>query len=92
MSADEDISVERLRGLRLLGLVSGALSILLGMFAPQGAAFWRIPERLQDDASAALLVAGYPGVEIDMDGQHARLSGILADEADQAGATRAVLG
>ncbi len=92
MTGDEDISVERLRGLRLLGLVGSALAILLGMFAPQGAAFWRIPERLQADASAALLAAGLPGVEVSMEGQHARLSGILADEAEQAGAARAVLG
>ncbi len=92
MNGDEDISVERLRGLRLLGLVGGALAILLGMFAPQGSAFWRIPERLQAEASAALLATGHRGAEVAMDGQHALLSGILADEAEQAGAVRAVLG
>ncbi len=88
---EDEAPVESWRALRLVGMAGAALAILLGLFAPQGGAFWRVPERLREQVATALLAARYPGVEVAMDGQTARLSGIVEDQASIAGARGAAL-
>ena len=88
---EDDAQTESWRGLRLVGMAGAALAMLLGLIAPQGGAFWRVPERLGEQVATALLAARYPGVEVAMDGQLARLNGLVADEASIAGAARAAL-
>jgi OmpA-OmpF porin, OOP family len=87
----DDAAIESWRGLRLVGMAGAALAILLGLFAPQGGALWRVPERLREQVATALLAGRYPGVEVTMDGQLARLSGLVEDEASIARARRAAL-
>jgi OOP family OmpA-OmpF porin len=82
MSLADPNSTDRLRLALLLALAGAALVTALGMFAPHQAAFWRVSNVLEGRIATALLAAGYPGLVIDMDGQRARLGGLVEDEAD----------
>jgi OmpA-OmpF porin, OOP family len=88
MSAEE--SAAR-RPLLWVGLGGAAIAALLGLFAPHDGAVWRAPGVLRERVAVALTAAGYPGLDIEMSGQHARLRGIVEDEADIAGARQAAL-
>ncbi len=86
--ADQD---ER-RPLALLIGVAGALvAMVLGIAAPYDGAAWRMPHVLEHKVATALSAAGYPGLDVEMQGQRAVLRGIVEDEADIAGARRAAL-
>ena len=66
----------------VIGLVGAGLAAVLGMAAPHDGALWRAPGVLEAKIATALLSFGYAGLDIEMDGQHAILSGIVEDEAD----------
>lgn len=79
------------RTLLWVGLGGVAVATLLGLLAPHDGAIWRAPSVLRERVAVALSAAGYPGLEIQMSGQHARLSGIVEDEADIDAARTAAL-
>ena len=91
MSLDDHNSTVRPRLVLLLALAGAAFVTALGMFAPHQAAFWRVSNVLEGRIATALLAAGYPGLVIDMDGQNARLGGIVEDDADIGRAARVAL-
>jgi OmpA-OmpF porin, OOP family len=92
MSIEEDFAEERRRLWALIGIGGAVLVTLLGLFAPHPASVWRIPRVLQAQAEAALIGADFNGIEVVMDGQRARLRGVVAREADIVQATRLALG
>jgi len=65
------------------------VAMLLGIVAPHEGAVWRMPEVLKQRVAGALTNAGYPGLDIEMDGQRAVLRGIVENEADIDAARRA---
>lgn len=73
--------------------VSGAiLSALLGMFAPlSDGSIWRVPAALEQRVSTALSARGFPGIDVEMNGQRAVLRGIVEDERDIVAARQAAL-
>jgi OOP family OmpA-OmpF porin len=86
----EEASVRR-RTTLWIGGAGAAVAALLGLFAPHDGAVWRAPAVLEERVSTALLAAGHAGLEVVMDGQRARLRGVVEDEADIADARRAAL-
>jgi OOP family OmpA-OmpF porin len=74
-----------------IGIGGAVAAALLGMLAPNGAAFWRVPSVLEDRVATALTVAGQPGLDIEMQGQHAVLRGIVEDPRDILAARNAAL-
>ncbi|PZO52032.1 MAG: hypothetical protein DCF16_10345 [Alphaproteobacteria bacterium] len=79
------------RTLLWIGIGGVVIATLLGMLAPHNGAVWKAPGVLRDRVAVALTAAGYPGLDIEMDGQHARLRGIVEDEDDIAAARQAAL-
>lgn len=67
------------------------VAMLLGMVAPHDGAVWRMPQVLEQRVSAALTAAGYPGLDLEMDGQRAVLRGVLEAETDIQAARRVAL-
>lgn len=65
-----------------VGLGGAAIAALLGMIAPNGAAFWRVPGALEDRVATALTMAGQPGLDIEMQGQRVVLRGVVEDPHD----------
>ena len=65
-----------------IGVGGAAIAALLGMLAPSGAAVWRLPGVLEDRVASALTIAGQPGLDVEMHGQRAVLSGIVEDPSD----------
>lgn len=74
-----------------IGLSGAMVAMLLGMFAPHNGAVWKAPGVLRARVAVALTAAGFPGLDIEMSGQRARLRGIVEEEADIASARRAAL-
>lgn len=89
MSDERDTASQRI--LLWIGGAGAALCALLGIASPHAGAFWRMPDVLEQHVATSLLAAGYPGLEIDMDGQRAVLRGIVEDDADIEAARRAAL-
>jgi len=88
MSTDED---QPRRTLLWTGIVGAGIAVLLGMLAPHNGAVWKAPSVLRERVAVALTAAGYPGLDIEMSGQHARLRGIVENEEDIAAAQQAAL-
>lgn len=88
MSATED---PPRRTLLWVGVAGAVVATLLGLFAPHNGAVWRTPGVLRERVAVALTAAGFPGLDIEMSGQHAALRGIVEDEADIAAARQAAL-
>lgn len=65
-----------------VGVGGAAIATLLGMLAPNGAAVWRVPSVLETRVATALTMAGQPGLNIEMQGQRAVLSGVVEDPND----------
>ena len=78
---DGDLSSQR-RLAPIIGLVGAGLAAVLGMAAPHDGALWRVPRVLEGRVATALLTSGYAGLDVEMDGQHVILRGIVEDEAD----------
>ncbi len=74
-----------------IGAGGAAIAALIGMLAPNGAAFWRVPGALEDRVATALAMAGQPGLDIEMQGQRAVLRGIVEDPHDIVVARNAAL-
>ena len=74
-----------------IGAGGALIAALLGMFAPNGAAVWRVPSVLQDRVATALTMAGQPGLNIEIQGQRAVLSGVVEDPSDILAARDAAL-
>jgi OOP family OmpA-OmpF porin len=90
--SEPDTEADELRPLALLiGGVGAIVSMILGLAAPHDGAVWRMPQVLHERVAEALSVAGYPGLDISMDGQRAVLRGIVESEADIAAARHAAL-
>jgi OmpA-OmpF porin, OOP family len=75
----------------LIGVGGALLAMLLGLLGPHDGAVWRVPQVLKQRVATALLASGYPGLNVEMAGQRALLSGVVEDQADIARATRAAL-
>jgi OOP family OmpA-OmpF porin len=75
----------------LIGGAGALVAVLLGMLAPHDGAVWRAPQVLRDRVVTALSAAGYGGLDVEMRGQQAVLSGIVEDEADIPEARRAAM-
>lgn len=89
---NQDPDSARSRSIMLwIGIGGAALCALLGVVSPHAGAFWRMPGVLEQHVATALIAAGHPGLDVDMDGQRAVLRGIVEDEADIAAARRAAL-
>lgn len=89
MSTEE--TQARRRVALVIGVVGAALMALLGMFAPHDGSFRRTPRVLENDVALAVMAAGHPGLEVDMDGQRAILRGVVESETDIEEAARAAL-
>jgi OmpA-OmpF porin, OOP family len=74
-----------------VGLIGVIVSAVVGMFGLHNASVWRLPQMLEARVEQALLAIGQGGLEIDMEGQHAVLRGMVADESALAEAHRAAL-
>lgn len=74
-----------------VGLIGAGVSAFAGMFGLHNASVWRLPAVLETRVEQALLAAGQGGLEIEMDGQRARLRGLAADDRAIAAAQRAAL-
>lgn len=75
-------------------LIAGGCALaamLLGLFAPHDGAVWRMPHVLEQRVASALVAAGYPGLDIEMQGQRAVLRGMVEDESGIESARRAAL-
>jgi len=75
----------------IIGVVGAVLSILIGIAGPHGGSFWHMPQVLERRVATALSVAGFPGLDIDIDGQRAIVRGIVENEADIAVAQEAAM-
>ncbi len=73
------------------GLGGAAIALFLGMLAPHDGAFWRVPSVLKQRVSTALSAEGFPGLDVEMNGQRVILRGMVEDEADISTARRAAL-
>lgn len=91
MSGDRETDGRPRRPLLIIGAACAGIAALLGMVAPHDGAFWKMPGVLRDHVAVALSAAGYPGLDVEMQGQQAVLRGIVEDEADIAGARHAAL-
>lgn len=80
----------RRRLLMFVGLGGATISLLIGLLLSDGA-FWRVEGQLRERVETSLSVAGFPGLDVDMNGQHAVLRGIVEDEADIVAARAAAL-
>ncbi|MBC7770164.1 MAG: BON domain-containing protein, partial [Phycisphaerales bacterium] len=67
------------------------VAMLLGIVAPHGGSAWRMPQILEQRVAGALISSGYPGLDMEMDGQRAVLRGFVEHEDDIEGARRAAL-
>lgn len=92
MRHDDDNREGWTRPALMIGAGGALLATLLGMLAPHDGAVWKAPRVLEERVATALSLAGYPGLEVDMQGQRAILRGVVADERDIASATQAALG
>src|SRR5512147_3080386 len=82
---------ERLKPALWIGLGGAALAALFALLLPHDAAFWRVPRVLKERVAASLSSAGFPGLDVQMDGQRARLYGIVESQSQIAAARRATL-
>jgi OOP family OmpA-OmpF porin len=74
-----------------VGLIGAGISAFAGMVGLHNASVWRLPAVLETRVEQALLAVGQGGLEIDMEGQSVKLSGLAADDRAIAAAQRAAL-
>lgn len=67
------------------------VAMLLGLFAPHDGAVWRMPQVLEQRVASALVAAGFPGLDVEMQGQRAVLRGMVEVEDDIDSVRRAAL-
>lgn len=79
------------RTVLMIGAGGALVAMLLGLLAPHDGAIWRTPSVLRERVAASLSAAGYPGIDVEMRGQHAVLRGIVEDETDIPATRRAAL-
>lgn len=77
--------------LLIIGATGASLSALIALLGPHDGSLWRIESVLRERVSTALSAEGFPGLDVDMNGQRAVLRGIVEDEADIVAARRAAL-
>ena len=82
---------ERRRLMLLIGGAGALVAALLGMLAPHDGAVWRMPQVLEQRVATALIAAGYPGLDVEMQGQNAVLRGIVETQDDIVAARHAAL-
>lgn len=85
-----DLAARR-RAILWLGFGGFVVTMLLGLLGPHDGSVWRVPAVLKERVATALSAQGFPGVDVDMNGQRVILRGIVEDEADTAAAMRAAL-
>lgn len=81
----------RRRVLLFAGLIGAGVTAFLGMLAPHDGALWRIESVLKQRVASALSAEGFPGLDVEMNGQRVILRGIVEQEADIVAARRAAL-
>ena len=74
-----------------VGLIGVGVAAFAGMFGVHDASVWRMPSVLDARVEQAMLAADMGGLEVEMDGQRAKLRGLVADDAAIAAAARAAL-
>ncbi len=74
-----------------VGVIGAGVTAFAGIAGLHDGSVWRLPAVLEARVEQALLAAGQGGLEVEMDGQHARLRGFVADESAIAAATRVAL-
>ncbi|MCA8885811.1 MAG: OmpA family protein [Hyphomonadaceae bacterium] len=79
------------RVMLLGGLAAALLATLWGLLGFHDGAFWRVPSVLKEHVATALSARGFPGLDVEMNGQRVILRGIVEDEADIAAAREAAL-
>jgi OOP family OmpA-OmpF porin len=72
---------ERRRWMMWIGAAGAVATALVGMLGAHEGSVWRMPQTLGARVEQALTAAGFGGVEVKMNGQQARLHGVVADEA-----------
>lgn len=72
-------------------LAVAAAAALFGMIGPHSGSVWRLPQILQAQAERALAGSGAGGLEVEMRGQRAVLTGIVGNQRTIAAAERAAL-
>jgi hypothetical protein len=75
----------------MTGLGGVIIATLLGLLSPHDGAVWRVPGVLKERVATSLSAAGFPGLDVEMNGQRAVLRGIVEDEADIVAARTAAL-
>lgn len=88
---DDGNDIAPTRPLMLFGGFGAAVAVLLGMLGPHDGAVWRLPQVLESRAATALMAAGYPGLDVQANGQRLTLRGIVEEERHIAAARRAAL-
>lgn len=81
----------RRRLMLIIGLAGAGLSGLIALLGPHNGALWRVESVLKERVSTALSAEGFPGLDVDMNGQRVVLRGIVEEEADIVAARRAAL-
>ncbi len=91
MNGDDTEDDERRFLAAWAGVCVAVVIALLGLLGPHNGAVYRIPVVLQQRVAAALVATGHSGLDVEVRGQRAVLSGLVEDEADIAEARRAAL-
>lgn len=82
MNGDDTELGERRLVAAIFGIGAAIVFALVGLFAPHDGSVLQMPRVLEERVATALVAAGYPGLDVDVKGQHAVLRGIVAEEAD----------
>ena len=72
---------DRRRWMMWIGGAGALVTALVGMFGAHDGAVWKMPNAIGARVEQALTAGGFGGVEVRMNGQQARLQGVLPDEA-----------
>jgi OOP family OmpA-OmpF porin len=75
-----------------IGAAGAVITALVGMFGAHDGSVWKMPHALGARVEEALTASGFGGVEVKMNGQQARLQGVVPDETSIAAAQRAAQG
>ena len=86
-----DTSINRLNAMFWIGIAGFGLATVVGLLGFHKGSLWRMPIVLKAEVQTALTDAGYPGLQVEMQGQKAVLRGEVADPQAMAGAQRAAL-
>lgn len=91
MSEESQTRLDRARPFLWVGAAGAALCALFGIFGVHDGSILRAPRVLEARVESALAEAGYPGLDVTMGGQTARLAGYVRAEEDLSRAAKTAL-